>query len=44
MTVELSPITDADVVAVANFLHANYDDRIPWADSRLSRAMEGGGT
>jgi hypothetical protein len=35
MTVELSPITDADVVAVANFLHANYDDGIPWADSRL---------
>jgi hypothetical protein len=36
MTVELSPITDADVVAVANFLHANYNDRIPWADSRLA--------
>jgi hypothetical protein len=36
MTIELSPITDADVVAVANFLHANYDDRIPWARSRLA--------
>jgi hypothetical protein len=36
MTVELSPITDPDVVAVADFLHANYDDRIPWARSRLA--------
>jgi hypothetical protein len=31
MTVELTPITDADVTAVADFLHANYKDRIPWA-------------
>ena len=31
MTVELTPITDADVAAVADFLHANYNDRIPWA-------------
>jgi hypothetical protein len=33
MAVELSPITDADIAAVANFLHANYTDRIPWARS-----------
>jgi hypothetical protein len=31
MTVELTPITDADVAAVAEFLHANYKERIPWA-------------
>jgi hypothetical protein len=31
MTVELAPITDADVSAVADFLHADYDARIPWA-------------
>ena len=31
MTVELTPITDADVAAVADFLHANHNDRIPWA-------------
>ncbi len=36
MTVELSPITDADIAAVADFLHANYDDRIPWGRSRLT--------
>lgn len=36
MTVELSPITDADVVAVADFLSANYDDQIPWARSNLA--------
>jgi len=36
MTVKLSPITDADIVAVADFLHANYNDRIPWARSRLA--------
>jgi hypothetical protein len=36
MTVELSPITDADVAAVADFLHVNYKDRIPWARSRLA--------
>jgi hypothetical protein len=33
MTVEVAPITDADVAAVADFLHANHDDRIPWAQS-----------
>ena len=43
MTVELSPITDADIAAVADFLHVNYEDRIPWAP-RSWRAMEGGGT
>ena len=36
MTVELSPITDADVAAVADFLHLNYKDWIPWARSRLA--------
>src|SRR5215475_174076 len=36
MTVELSPITDADVAAVADFLHLNYKDWIPWAQSRLA--------
>ena len=36
MTVELSPITDADIAAVADFLHANYNDRIPWARSLLA--------
>ena len=36
MTVELTPITDADIAAVADFLHANYKDRIPWARSRLA--------
>ena len=30
MTVELSPITDADIAAVADFLRVNYKDRIPW--------------
>jgi hypothetical protein len=28
---ELTPITDADVPAVADFLHANRNERIPWA-------------
>jgi hypothetical protein len=36
MTVEVSTITDADVAAVADFLHVNYKDRIPWAQSRLT--------
>jgi hypothetical protein len=31
MTAELTPIMDADVAAVADFLDANYNDRIPWA-------------
>ena len=35
MTVELSPISDADISAVADFLHVNYQDRIPWARSLL---------
>ena len=30
-TMELTPITDADVPAVADFLHANYNECIPWA-------------
>ena len=29
MTVELTPITDADVAAVAEFLHANLNNRVP---------------
>ena len=29
MTVELAPITDADVAAVAEFLHANLNHRVP---------------
>jgi hypothetical protein len=33
MNVELSPITDADTAAVAEFLHANHNDRVPWAQS-----------
>jgi hypothetical protein len=36
MTVELTPITDADVAAVAEFLRVNYKDRIPWARSGLA--------
>ena len=31
MTVELTPITDGDVAVVADFLHTNLDDRVPWA-------------
>jgi len=30
MTVRLTPITDADVAAVADFLHANLNARVPW--------------
>lgn len=30
MTVEVTPITDADVAAVAAFLHSNLNDRVPW--------------
>lgn len=30
LSVELCPITDADVAAVADFLHANHNDRVPW--------------
>jgi hypothetical protein len=36
MTVDLFPITDADISAVADFLHVNYKNRIPWARSRLA--------
>jgi hypothetical protein len=31
MTAEVTPITDADVAAVADFLHANFSNRVPWA-------------
>jgi len=43
MTVELAPITDEDVAAVADFLHANHNDRVPWL-IMLGGAMDGGGT
>ncbi len=33
MTVEIAPITDADVPAVADLLHANLNDQVPWAAS-----------
>jgi hypothetical protein len=36
MTVVLTPITDADIAAVADFLHVNYDDRVPWARSLMA--------
>ena len=36
MTVELSPITDGDIPAVAEFLHVNYTDKIPWVRSCLT--------
>src|SRR5262252_10291494 len=36
MTVELSPIADADVPAVADFFRLNCKDWIPWARSRLA--------
>jgi hypothetical protein len=29
-TVELTPIMDEDVAAVADFLHANLNDQVPW--------------
>jgi hypothetical protein len=35
--VEVAPITDADVAAVAAFLHANLNDRVPW-DRAISSA------
>lgn len=31
MTVEIAPITDADVPAVADLLQANLNDQVPWA-------------
>jgi hypothetical protein len=34
-TIELAPITDADVAAVADFLRANHDDGAPWAASAV---------
>lgn len=30
MTVELTPITDADLSSVADFLRVNHNDRVPW--------------
>lgn len=33
MTAELTPITAADLPAVAEFLRVNHDDRVPWAAS-----------
>ena len=37
MTVEVTPITDADVAEVAAFLHANLNERVPW-DRAISSA------
>ena len=36
MSVEVSPITRADIAAVADFLHVNYTDRIRWTRTRLA--------
>jgi hypothetical protein len=36
LTVELVPITDGDVSAVADFLHVNLNNRVPWAESYLA--------
>ena len=36
MTVEVTPITDADVGAVADLLHANLSSQVPWARSYLA--------
>ena len=36
MTVEVTPITDADVGAVADLLHANLNSQVPWARSYLA--------
>ena len=36
MIVKLAPITDADTAAVADFLHANFDERVPWARSYMA--------
>jgi hypothetical protein len=44
MTAEAAPITDADVAAVADFLHANLNDRVPWRTGTLGSAIAGGGT
>ena len=33
MTIEVAPITEADVAAVSEFLCANHDGRVPWARS-----------
>jgi hypothetical protein len=33
MTVELTPIRDTDVDSVADFLHTNHNDQVPWAQS-----------
>jgi hypothetical protein len=30
MTIQITPITDADVPAVSDFLHANHNARVPW--------------
>ena len=36
MTVEVTPITDADIGAVADLLHANLSSQVPWARSYLA--------
>lgn len=36
MSVEIAPIMDVDVPAVADLLHANLNDEVPWAQSCLT--------
>lgn len=36
MTVEVAPITNADTAAVAEFLHTNLSDRVPWERTCLT--------
>jgi hypothetical protein len=36
MTVEVTPITDAGMPAVADLLHANFDDQVPWTRTCLA--------
>jgi hypothetical protein len=33
MTAEVTPIMETDMAAVADFLHDNFNDRIPWAQA-----------
>lgn len=41
MTVEILPITDADVASAADFLHANFNDRVPWARACSAMPWQG---
>ena len=40
MAVELTPITDADITDVADFLHTNMNPEVPW--DRSAPPVEGG--